>query len=829
MRWLSRLFASVAMVAAVTIVVALLEPHVPVLSMLVLYLIAVLPVAVLWGARLAALVSVLSVGVFVLLFVPPIGSLWFAESRNVVALAVFLVTAIVVAELAARLRRAALESARLTEEQSALRRVATLVAQSVPPLAVFEAVTREVGLLSGADLARMERYEMDGSVAGVAAWSRVPVQLEVGTRFDLDGLSVARDVRQTRGPVRLVSFAGATGAIAGEARALGIRSSVGCPIVVAGRLWGVIAASTKSDDPFPPNTEAQIANFTELVATAIENAEARAELGRMADQQAALRRVATLVAEGVAPDPVFAAVAQEVSQLIGADVSVIFRFDSDGMGTVLAMRGPSDDPGRVGVRWKPEPPWPTASVLATGESARADVDGVTLEDQPEFLRDGSVRSAIAVPITVEGRSWGTISVLTRRDPFPVDTEQRLAEFTELVATAIANSEARDELRRVASEQAALRRVATLVARGVGPEHVFAAVAEEVGTLIDAEATAVVRFEPEGEATFMGGHGWAAQSQPGLRFTPPPDLALASVRTTGRAVRSDSDGSTTKRAPGGVLGEGIRSAVAAPIVVGGRLWGAISIVSRGGPLPPDAEQRITDFTELVATAIANAEAHTKLMQSRARIVTTADETRRRIERDLHDGAQQRLVSLALELRLAQRTVPAQLPGVRASIGQVAEDLTAVLEELREISRGLHPAILSTGGLTAALRTLARRSAVPVKLIIETASRYPAPIEVATYYVVSEALTNAAKHANASQCGVVVQEQDSTLRLSVSDNGVGGAQPRQGSGLTGLRDRIEALGGSVHIISPVRRGTTIQASLPIDPKDGGTPPGLPQATD
>ena len=321
----------------------------------------------------------------------------------------------------------------------------------------------------------------------------------------------------------------------------------------------------------------------------------------------------------------------------------------------------------------------------------------------------------------------------------------------------------------------MRRVATLVARGVGPEHVFAAVAEEVGTLIDAEATAVVRFEPEGEATFMGGHGWAAQAPPGMRFTPPPSLALASVRATGRAARSDSDEPITAILPGGVTAEGIRSAVAAPIAVEGRLWGAISIVSRVGPLPPDAERRMTDFTELVATAIANAEAHTKLMQSRARIVTTADETRRRIERDLHDGAQQRLVSLALELRLAQKTVPAQLPGVRASIGQVAEDLTAVLEELREISRGLHPAILSTGGLTAALRTLARRSALPVKLVIETDARYPAPIEIATYYVVSEALTNAAKHANASQCGVVVQEQNSTLRVPFRRRRRWGATP------------------------------------------------------
>ena len=212
-RWLSGLLASVAMVAAVTGVVALLRPHVPVLSLLVLYMLAVLPAAVVWGARLAALTSVMSVVVFAL-FLPEIGLPWAADSRNVVALGVFVVTAIVVGELAARSRRAAVEAARLTEEQSALRRVATLVAQSVPPSSVFEAVTKEVGLLSSADLARMERYEADGTVTGVAAWSRVPAQLAVGNRFDLDGLSVARDVKQAGGPVRLKSFVGATGGIA---------------------------------------------------------------------------------------------------------------------------------------------------------------------------------------------------------------------------------------------------------------------------------------------------------------------------------------------------------------------------------------------------------------------------------------------------------------------------------------------------------------------------------------------------------------------------------------------------------------------------------------
>jgi K+-sensing histidine kinase KdpD len=318
-RWLSGLLVSVTAVAAISVLIGLLDPHVPVLSLLVLYVLAVLPAALVWGTGLAVVTSILSTAAFAYLFLRPIHSVRVADSRELAALGVFLVTAVVMGELAARSRRVALESARLSQEQSALRRVATLVARSGPPSVVFEAVTREVGLLCDADLARMERYEADGTVTGVAVWGRVPAELAVGTRIDLDGLSIARGVAQTGGPVRVDSFGQDMGAIAREARALGIRASVGCPIVVGGRLWGVIAASTKREEPFPADTEAQIARFTELVATAIANAEARDELRTLAEEQAALRRVATLVARGVGPELVFAAVAEEVAALFTAD------------------------------------------------------------------------------------------------------------------------------------------------------------------------------------------------------------------------------------------------------------------------------------------------------------------------------------------------------------------------------------------------------------------------------------------------------------------------------------------------------------------------------
>ena len=478
------LLAGTALVAAVTGVIALFAPHVPTERLLMLYLLVVMPVAIVWGIGLAVVTAVLSALVYTYLYVPPYHSLQITNSRSLAALLVFLVTAVVVGQLAARLRLAALRSARLSEVQAALRRVATLVARSVSPSDVFEAVTREVGQLCGADLARMEQFEADGTVTGVAVWSRGPGQLAVGTRLKLDGPSIARDVLLGGGPVRVESFADAGGVIAREARGLGIRSSVGCPIVVAGRLWGVIAASRRSDEPFPDSTESQLARFTELIVTAIENAESRAQLAA---------------------------------------------------------------------------------------------------------------------------------------------------------------------------------------------------------------------------------------------------------------------------------------------------------------------------------------------SRARVVAAADDSRRRLERDLHDGAQQRLISVALELRMVQDTVP-KLPELQADIGHIVDALSEALNELREISRGLHPAILSEGGLGPGLRALARRSTVPVELHVDTASRYPSPVEVAAYYVVSEALTNTTKYADASHVAVTVDHHDSTLRLRVRDDGAGGAEPGRGSGLVGLRDRVEALGGSIDIDSPTGGGTTIQVSLPVEQVDG-----------
>jgi signal transduction histidine kinase len=261
--------------------------------------------------------------------------------------------------------------------------------------------------------------------------------------------------------------------------------------------------------------------------------------------------------------------------------------------------------------------------------------------------------------------------------------------------------------------------------------------------------------------------------------------------------------------------GMRSAVGAPIIVAGRLWGAATVsTSRPEPLPADTEARVGDFADLVATAIANAQAHAELTASRVRIVAAADHARRRIERDLHDGAQQRLVSLGLELRTVEAGVPPDLLPLKARISDLVATVTGISEDLQELSRGIHPPILSKGGLGPAIKVLARRSVIPVEPLLEIHRRLPDPVEVAAYYVVAEALTNAAKHAHASMVEVCVDTEGQDLRLSIRDDGIGGADAAKGSGITGLRDRVEALGGTLSISSHAGTGTALHATIPFE---------------
>jgi PAS domain S-box-containing protein len=371
------------------------------------------------------------------------------------------------------------------------------------------------------------------------------------------------------------------------------------------------------------------------------------------------------------------------------------------------------------------------------------------------------------------------------------------------------------LRSLAAEQAALRRVATTVASEADQARVFEVVTEEVGRLLGAQTANMVRFEPDGSGFVAGGWstGGARNVPTGTRIALDGPTVAARIRDTGLPQRVD-DYSHTPGTTAELLRDiGLRSSVGTPIELGGRLWGAVLVSSvEDTPFPEGAEQRIADFAQLVAQALANAEARQELADSRARIVQAGDEERRRIERNLHDGAQQRLVALSLELRMAERRLADGDPRAAELLEQASKDLGEALEELRELARGIHPAILSDKGLEPALEMLAGRAQLPVDVCAELDQRLPAPVEAAAYYLVSEALTNASKHARASGVRVSVEHRNGNAVVEVADDGVGGADLRGGSGLRGLRDRVEALGGTLTVESREGEGTTLVARLP-----------------
>jgi signal transduction histidine kinase len=404
---------------------------------------------------------------------------------------------------------------------------------------------------------------------------------------------------------------------------------------------------------------------------------------------------------------------------------------------------------------------------------------------------------------------------TQDEPLPPNTESRLGQFTELMATAIANTESHARAERLAEQQAALRRVATLVAEGASPAAVFDAVAAEMKGLLNADHVVVCRYEPGAELTVLSHRGSSARKvPPGVRISHEGDSVEAAVRHAERSTRIESyEGAR------GVIAEmaraaGVRVAIGAPIVVDGRLWGVVSAGWNWEESPPaDTEQRMAQFAQLLDTAIANADNRVELIASRARLVAASDEARRRFERDLHDGVQQRLVSIALELHGVQAIAPSEDKQLNGELAHVRRGLAGALEDLRELSRGIHPAILSEGGLGPAVRALARRSAVPVELNLSIDERLAEHVEVGAYYVVSEALTNAAKHAQASKVEVAAHVLGDTLQLNFDDDGVGGADPARGSGLTGLMDRVAALGGTIAIASPPGRGTSLRVELPV----------------
>jgi signal transduction histidine kinase len=424
----------------------------------------------------------------------------------------------------------------------------------------------------------------------------------------------------------------------------------------------------------------------------------------------------------------------------------------------------------------------------------------TSQDDGPFTRESITDSLLTTQLFI------AISALTSLLLAAVTAERTQA------AIALKASEASQ--RALADEQAALRRVATLVAGGPQPSRLFEQVTKEVALLLDVPGASLVRYEGPGSATVVG--GWSDDGRLRLPVSSTIDLDGDSVvarvlrsRSPQRVAYAEADGSVAEK----LQDAGYRAAVAAPVMVDGRLWGALAAGTRSAdPLPEGVEQRLCDFAELVAQSIANTDAHSELAASRVRIVEAGDAERRRLERNLHDGAQQRLVSVALDLRLVGTKLKTDPEAAGQVLAGAQAELAEGLEELRELARGIHPAVLTERGLGPAIESLTRRSPVPVEITALPDERLASSVEVAAYYVVAEAMTNVAKYAHATRATVSVRRSNGRAMVTVSDDGVGGADPSEGTGLRGLADRVEALNGHLDVESTPAGGTRVSAEIP-----------------
>jgi signal transduction histidine kinase len=375
--------------------------------------------------------------------------------------------------------------------------------------------------------------------------------------------------------------------------------------------------------------------------------------------------------------------------------------------------------------------------------------------------------------------------------------------------------ARVHLKSVADEQAALRHIATLVARGAPPRSVFDAVCEETGRLIGATNVNLAHFTPDGFNLTMSGWSMRRNHVPtGTRLPLDGDTINVMVQRTRAPARVDSYIGVRGELAALLRRLGIRAEVGAPVIVEGSVWGALIAGSdRSEPLPDGSEHRVASFAELIATAVSNATTRADLIAAQRRVIEAADAARRRVTRDLHDGAQQQFVNAVIGLKLAREKWSSDPERAKEMLDGALHEANRGIESLRELAVGLHPAILSNRGLAAALDSLAVRLPIPVVLDVSDL-RLTEPIEASIYFFCSEALTNVIKHSGARSAGVKVALDGHRCLVEVRDDGVGGAQPRSdASGLMGLHDRIGALDGILEIVSPLGGGTVVRASIPL----------------
>jgi len=701
----------------------------------------------------------------------------------------------------------AAELARLVEQEAALRRLAELAARGARRQEVFDAVVAEASALLGPELMTLAQIHAGGAATIVAL--RGPVAgYETGTRLPAaDG--VLGRVLETGRPAR-VDYAELTGRRAEQAARSGITAAVGAPIHVDGELWGALVASARGT-PLPHAVDARLETFAELLGPAIAGVVARAELLDLLGEHAALRRVAELVARNASQQELFQAVADEASGLVDGEGTTLMRMSRDGRrGTIVATCGTAAVPVGTTI----EIPEGDVGIVATivRERAPARIDDYPEVDGVSYARDDwGIASAAGVPIILDDHVWGLLAASRWDRALPPQVERRLAAFAELVAAALANAAAQAEIQALADEQAALRRVAELVARASTAEDVFGAVAREASLLL-GEPTMLVRIDNGDTLVVVASVG--GPSDPGWSVPMSPETLGAEVVRTGRAARKDeyaagdgSDGPRVAERPGSL------SAVAAPITIGGRIWGVLTATSPEHVLPPGTEERLAQFAELIAVAVANAESRSALAASRARVLATADDVRRRIQRDVHDGSQQRLVHTVLTLKLARDALRGTDGPAAALVDESLEQAQRAAAEMGDVVRGILPAALTRGGLRAGLESLAADLPLEVALDVDVERLGPA-LETTAYFVVAEALTNVVKHAHADRATVTVGPAGDHLVVEVRDEGVGGARRAGGTGITGLFDRVDAAGGTLTVTSPPGGGTVVRATLGLE---------------
>ncbi len=699
----------------------------------------------------------------------------------------------------------------LAAEQAALRRVAELAARDARAEEVLSVVARETSVLAGVEFGMVVRYADRHGASQIVALDRAPADFVIGMQAPGTGDGAAQRVWRTGRAALIDDLSQMDGRWPQLAHAHGFTTSAGVPIVIRGELWGALIVLGRQRG-FRQDIEEHLAHFAELAGTAIATTEARQTLRDLADEQAALRRVAELAAHNAPAEQVLQAVASEAAALTGVEFTTLLRYGPEGSSQILALDGAPDGVA-VGMRSPGTGDGAVQRVWRTARPARIDNLAEMSGVWPQLAARHGFTASAAVPIVIRGALWGALVAVGRGEAFPRPIEQHLANFAELAATAVSAADARQELTLLAEEQAALRRVAELVARGAVLDEIFRAAATEASTLLGNLSGALLRFEADSAVVV------AACNSPvplGLGVPIDDENNLGAVRRTARPSRADTFEGTSLAEIAVAVGVG--AGVAVPVVVEGRVWGALTASTPDTPLPEGSEERLTPFAELVAAAIANAENRAKLTASRARVVATADETRRRLQRDVHDGAQQRLVHTIIALKLARDLLSAEDPAsalLREGLGH-AERANS---ELRDIVRGILPAALTRGGLRSGLESLLADLALPVDLTV-VAPRLPAHIETTAYFLVAEAMTNVAKHSHANRAMVDVHVEHRTLVIDVRDNGVGGADPAGGTGLTGLFDRVEASDGTLTVTSSAGLGTAIHAEIPIPEPLAGT---------